>query len=198
MTRTTDDGRRTVLKVAGATAGAIAGVAGFGQVSGDEHGEDDTEHGDDDGEPGSDGEAGSDPNGAGIEPGAGLVTVEGGETVAGTVERIEAAIEEGPPQLVATIDHAANAESVGEELRETTLILFGAPELGTPVMQESQTAGIDLPQKLLVWCDEHGQVQVTYNDPLAVLVGRHGVSESEAIEAMSEALAGFAAAGAGE
>ncbi|WP_331236488.1 DUF302 domain-containing protein [Natronorarus salvus] len=195
MTRTTDDGRRTVLKIAGATAGAIAGLAGFGQVSGDEHEEDDTEHGDDEGEPEGDEEAGSDPEGAGIERGAGLVTVDGGETVAGTVERIEAAIEDGPPQLVATIDHAANAETVGEELRETTLILSGAPELGTPVMQESQTAGIDLPQKLLVWCDEHGEVRVTYNDPLEVLVARHEVPE---IEAMNEALAGFAAAGAGE
>ncbi|GEM_PF-1068413 len=187
MTRDTDDGRRTVLKIAGATAGAIAGLAGFGQVSGDEHDESESDEG-----------AGSDPNGAGIEPGAGLVTVDGGETVAGTVERIEAAIEDGPPQLVATIDHAENAESVGEELRETTLLLFGAPEIGTPVMQENQTAGIDLPQKLLVWCDEDGDVRITYNDPVELLVGRHGVSESEAIEAMSEALAGFAAAGAGE
>lgn len=172
MSRDTDSNRRTVLKLAGLTAGGVAGVAGLGGVGAADDGD------------------GSEDDG--------LVTVEGGETVSGTVERIEAAIEEAPPELVTTFDHAANAESVGEELRETTLILFGAPAVGTPVMQENQTAGIDLPQKLLVWCDEDGQTQITYNDPEWNLVERHGVSSSESIEQMSEALANFAAAGAGD
>lgn len=126
------------------------------------------------------------------------MTVEGGDTVGETVQRITEAIEQGPPELITTFDHSANAESVRKDLRKTTLILFGAPEVGTPVMQENQTAGIDLPQKLLVWCDENGQTQITYNDPAWNLVERHGVSQSESIEAMSEALANFAAAGAGE
>ncbi|MFC6904491.1 DUF302 domain-containing protein [Halalkalicoccus tibetensis] len=172
MSRNTDDDRRTVLKLAGLTAGGVAGVAGLGGIGAADEGDESEEDG--------------------------LVTVEGGETVAGTVERIEAAIEEEPPELITTFDHAANAESVREELRETTLILFGTPEVGTPIMRENQAAGIDLPQKLLVWCDEEGQVQITYNDPEWNLVERHGVSRSEEIEAMSEALANFAAAGAGE
>lgn len=168
MTRETDDGRRTVLKLAGLSAAGVGSLAGLGGTAAASDADD------------------------------GLITVEGGETVAGTVERIEAAIEEGPPELITTFDHAANAESVGEELRETTLILFGTPEVGTPIMQENQMAGIDLPQKLLVWCDEDGQVQITYNDPEWNLVDRHNVSESEQIEMMSEALANFAAAGAEE
>lgn len=178
MSRETDSDRRTVLKLAGLTAGGVAGVAGFGQAAAD---------GDDHGDGG---------NHDGGDTDDGLVTVEGGETVAGTVERIENAIEEGDPELVTTFDHAENAASVGEELRETTLILFGAPAVGTPVMQENQTAGIDLPQKILVWCDEDGRTQITYNDPEWNLVERHGVSRSESIEMMSEALANFAAAGA--
>jgi uncharacterized protein (DUF302 family) len=171
-----------VLKTAGLTAAVVGGVTGAGVVAGDDHddGEDATEDdGDDDTEDG-------------------LVTVEGGETVAETVDRIEAAIEEGDPELLTTIDHAANAADAGMELRETTLILFGAPAVGTPMMQENQAAGIDLPQKLLVWCDDEGQVHITYNDPEWNLVERHGVSRSESIEMMSEALANFAAAGADE
>lgn len=172
MTRNADSDRRTVLKLAGLTAGGAAGVAGFGGIGAADEGDGSEEDG--------------------------LVTVGGGETVEGTVERIEAAIEAGSPKLITTFDHAENAASVDEELRETTLILFGTPAVGTPIMQENQTAGIDLPQKLLVWCDEDGQVQVTYNDPEWNLVERHGVSRSEEIVAMSEALANFAAAGAGE
>lgn len=180
MSRETDSDRRTLLKLAGLTAGGVAGVTGIGGVAAAEHDEADAEEGESDQDGGDDG----------------LVTVEGGDTVAGTVERIEAAIEEAPPELVTTFDHAENAESVGEKLRETTLILFGAPAVGTPVMQENQTAGIDLPQKILVWCDEDGRTKITYNDPEWNLVERHGVSRSESIEAMSEALANFAAAGA--
>ncbi|MEM4780990.1 MAG: DUF302 domain-containing protein [Halalkalicoccus sp.] len=191
MSRETDSDRRTLLKLAGLTAGGVAGIAGFGQASADEHDEDDSDRDGESDDADHDG-------GEGDTDGDGLVTVEGGETVAETVERIEAAIEEGPPQLVTTFDHAENAASVGEELRETTLILFGAPAVGTPIMQENQTAGIDLPQKILVWCDEDGQVQITYNDPEWNLVQRHGVSRSESIEQMSEALANLAAAGAGE
>jgi uncharacterized protein (DUF302 family) len=184
MSRETDNDRRTVLKLAGLTAGGVAGVAGFGQAAADENEGDG--HGDGDDHDGGD------------ENDDGLVTVEGGDTVEETVERIENAIDEGDPELVTTFDHAENAASVGEELRETTLILFGAPAVGTPIMQEKQTAGIDLPQKILVWCDEDGRTKITYNDPEWNLVERHGVSQSEEIEMMSEALANFAAAGAGD
>lgn len=173
MLEKTDSNRRTILKISGLTAAGVGGIASFGGAATEDEAPEET-HED------------------------GLVTIEGGDTVAGTVEQIEAAINEGDPELITTFDHAANAESVDEELRETTLILFGAPAVGTPVMQESQTAGIDLPQKILVWCDDEGQVQITYNDPMWNLVERHDVSPSEEIKMMSEALANFAAAGAGE
>lgn len=64
------------------------------------------------------------------------MTVEGGETVSGTVECIENAVEKGGPTIIAKVDHAENAASIGEDLRETVLIIFGAPEVGTPVIQE--------------------------------------------------------------
>jgi uncharacterized protein (DUF302 family) len=125
----------------------------------------------------------------------GLVTVEGGEHVPGTVERIEDAIEEAGLLHVATIDHAENAASVGEELRPTTLLIFGNPEVGTPLMQENQSIGIDLPQKLLVWEGPEGEVNVTYNDP-EYLAARHGLEENdETIGMIAEALAGLAESG---
>jgi uncharacterized protein (DUF302 family) len=125
----------------------------------------------------------------------GLVTVEGGERVPETVERIEGAIEKAGLLHVATIDHAENAASVGEELRPTTLLIFGNPEAGTPLMQENQSIGIDLPQKLLVWEDSDEGVNVTYNDP-EYLAARHDLEENdETIEMIAEALAGLAESG---
>jgi uncharacterized protein (DUF302 family) len=67
-------------------------------------------------------------------------------------------------QVVAELDHQANAASVNMELRPTKLIIFGNPKLESPLIQNSQTAGLDLPQKMLVWEDENGQVNISYND----------------------------------
>lgn len=131
----------------------------------------------------------------------GLVTVESVNDAAQTVENIEGAVEEQGLNLVATVNHSENAASVGEELPPTTLVIFGNPEAGTPLMQSSQTAGIDLPQKMLVWEDENGQVNVSYNGP-EYLVDRHGLEGvDEQIEMVSgalEMLAGNATGAGGE
>ena len=88
---------------------------------------------------------------------SGLVSVKSSHDVARTVERLEAALKEKDVALVAKVDHAAGAARIGEKLRPTVLLVFGNPKLGTPLLQCAQTAGIDLPQKALVWQDEKGQ-----------------------------------------
>ncbi|MFC7082366.1 DUF302 domain-containing protein [Halorussus caseinilyticus] len=147
--------RRRFLRAA--LAGASLTLAGTAAGQDDSDGEDDNEGNDSDG----------------------LVTVQSNESVGATVERIEEDIEDNDDLiLVTTVDHARNAQSAGLDLRPTTLILFGNPNLGTKLMQASQTAGIDLPQKLLVWQAEDGTVNVTYNDP-AWLADRHEVEGRE-------------------
>jgi uncharacterized protein (DUF302 family) len=120
---------------------------------------------------------------------AGLVTVSSDEDFDGTVERIRTSIEDSENlMLVTTVDHAENADSVGMELRPTTVILFGNPQIGTRLMRRSQSAGIDLPQKMLIWEAEDGSVNVTYNDPEWV-AERHEVEASQMlIQQVSTAL----------
>lgn len=81
-----------------------------------------------------------------------------------TWERLVAAIERSPANIAFTVDHSANAQQAGLSLPPTRLVVFGNPVLGTPLMQVSPTAGIDLPLKILVWKDDNGSVQVTTND----------------------------------
>lgn len=107
----------------------------------------------------------------------GLVTVTSDQGFDATVNRISSDIESSPLQLMATVDHAENAEAVDMELPPTTLLLFGNPQMGTALMQKSRTVGIDLPQKMLVWEDD-GQTKVTYNDP-EYLAQRHGIEGEE-------------------
>ena len=77
------------------------------------------------------------------------------------------------------------------------LIVFGNPNAGTPLMQEQRSIGIDLPQKYLVWKDNSGNVNITYNDPFA-LADRHSIkNQDERLTTIAGALNNFARAGAG-
>ena len=51
--------------------------------------------------------------------------------------------------VFARIDHAAGAAEAGLDLRPTEVIIFGNARGGTPLMQASQTTGIDLPLRRL-------------------------------------------------
>ena len=122
----------------------------------------------------------------------GLVTVDSVYGVDETTDRLESTLRDRGLIVVARVDHAANARRVGKELRPTQLLIFGNPQLGTELMQSRQTAGIDLPQKLLVWEDAAGQAHVTYNDP-QYLAQRHGIEgEDQALAMISNALNGLA------
>ena len=95
--------------------------------------------------------------------------------------RLRSAIDGNPNlRIIAELDHQANAASVDLELRPTRIIIFGNPNLGTPLMQNAQTTALDLPQKMLVWTDAEGVGHVSYNDP-AFLVERHGITENEEV-----------------
>jgi uncharacterized protein (DUF302 family) len=129
----------------------------------------------------------------------GLVTIRSARSVAETIERLVSAVTSRGMTVFAQIDHAAGAARMGMELRPTVLVIFGNPMGGTPLMQDRQTAGIDLPVKALAWEDAAGAVWLTYNDP-RWLAGRHGLGAASAvavaaIEAGMAAVAGEAAGG---
>jgi uncharacterized protein (DUF302 family) len=93
--------------------------------------------------------------------------------------------------VFAVIDHAKGAASVGAELPPTTLVIFGNPKVGTPLMKCSRTAAIDLPQKMLIWTDDSGQTWLAYNDPV-YMAKRHDVKGcDEAIKKVTGALGKF-------
>lgn len=187
--------RRTVLQGVGALlgAGALASTAGADDDDHDEEyeGDHDDEH-EEESEEGDDGQFC-------LPEQDGLVTVSGGESFEETVSAIGGAIEaQEDLMLIAEVDHAENAASVGEDLRPTTLFIFGNPKAGTPLMQETQAVGIDLPQKILVWCDEDNETNVTYNDP-EYLAARHELEENDEILGMvGEALAMLAESAHGD
>jgi len=91
-----------------------------------------------------------------------------------TMDRLQAAVEGAGATVFARVDHASGAASVDMELRPTELLIFGNPKLGTPAMQDNQTAGLDLPLRVLAYADAEGVVHVTYHAP-ASLAETHGL-----------------------
>ena len=125
----------------------------------------------------------------------GLVTLESAFSASATIDRLVDAVGVAGLLVFSRIDHAKGAADVGAFLRPTQLLVFGHPRGGTPLMQERQTAGIDLPLKALAWEDENGRVWLTY-DTGQWISTRHGLGEqsSTAVAAIDAGLAKLAAA----
>ncbi len=123
----------------------------------------------------------------------GLVAVKSAHSPKATLDRFEATAKERGLMVFARIDHAAGAQKVGKTLRPTELLIFGNPQGGTPLMECAQSAGIDLPLKVLVWEDAQGQSWLGYNDP-AWLAQRHGAASCPVVENLKKALSGLAEA----
>ena len=105
-----------------------------------------------------------------------------------TMERLESEISAKGMKVFARVDHAAGAADAGLFLRPTDLIIFGNARAGTPLLQASQTVGIDLPLKALVWQDEAGKTWLSYYEPNWI-IGRHDLAiEAEVIDKMTVAL----------
>jgi uncharacterized protein (DUF302 family) len=96
-----------------------------------------------------------------------------------TLDRLVAALNEKGIKPMARVDHAAAASAVDLELRPTQVLLFGNPQLGTRLMQSDQTAGLDLPMRVVAWEDEDGVTWLGYHAPQEMVdrFGLQGVTE---------------------
>lgn len=95
---------------------------------------------------------------------SGITTKISPRSFADTVSRLTNLISAKGMKLFATIDQRAEARGAGLDLRDTTLVIFGSPVAGTPVMAAAPLAALDLPLKVLLWAD-NDQVKVSYPAP---------------------------------
>lgn len=123
----------------------------------------------------------------------GLVSMQSHVSARETLTHFLAALAARKLIVFAHVDHAAGAASVGLPLRPTEVVIFGNPKGGTALMQDQQSAGIDLPLKALVWEAADGTVWLTYNNP-AWIAQRHdiGAASAAAVKAMAALLTAIA------
>ncbi|KRR18728.1 DUF302 domain-containing protein [Bradyrhizobium retamae] len=111
----------------------------------------------------------------------GIITKSSNHSVKDTISRFGAAVKsrEGAGFIVFTeIDHAAAGKKFGIDMRPRTVLIFGNPKLGTPVMAKTPLLAIDNPPKALVWEDDQGKVWLSYNSAdylYKTIYPRHGL-----------------------
>ncbi len=121
----------------------------------------------------------------------GVITVQSDFGVAETADRLENILKEKGMTIFNRIDHSEGARSVGIDLRDTILLIFGNPKVGSPLMKCQQIAALDLPQKALIWKDDEDAVFVSYNAP-AYIQMRHNISGcGEVLAKIEKALSSF-------
>jgi uncharacterized protein (DUF302 family) len=94
----------------------------------------------------------------------GMIAYTSDTDFATTLARVEPAVKARGLFVMRVLDHAVGAAKFDRVLSPNSVVLFGNPKVGSQVMRCAPRAGIDLPQKLLVW-EEDGTVVVAYNDP---------------------------------
>lgn len=126
----------------------------------------------------------------------GMINVQSRHNVNETADRLERILKDKGMTVFNRVKHSEGAAGAGIELRDTELVIFGNPKVGSPLMKCEQSVAIDLPQKALIWKDSHSRVWISYNDP-KYIKKRHGISGcEEVISKIDKALAGITAAAA--
>lgn len=95
-------------------------------------------------------------------------TVESRYSFAQTVQRLHAAVTERGMTVFAVIDHQAAAQKDGLSMQPATVIVFGTPKAGTPLMVKDSAFALQLPLRVLV-TETDGKVQVVYPSTHALI-----------------------------
>jgi len=110
----------------------------------------------------------------------GLIKKESPFGVTETLDRLENVLENKGFTIALRWNHGERASGVDIPLRDTELLIFGNPKVGSHLMTSAQTAAIDLPMKAVAWSDAQGNVWLGYNDP-AYIAERHGIDDREEV-----------------
>ena len=117
--------------------------------------------------------------------------------VAEAVTRLADAVEAAGARVFSVVNFAEGAASVGQELRPTTLVIFGSPKIGAAALQDGQTMAMELPLKILIYEDAAGDVWLMHDDPLET-APMHGLTaDNPAVQNMRAALDRMAAVASG-
>jgi len=107
-----------------------------------------------------------------------------------TVENFQKIVTSKGLKVFTTINHQENAKKVGMKFNESQLIIFGNAKLGTLLMGEDVTVGLDLPLKVLVYKDKDSKVKIAYRNG-TWLAQKHTINAKKKIAKVNGAMDKF-------
>jgi uncharacterized protein (DUF302 family) len=109
------------------------------------------------------------------------------DDVATVIDRLERAVEAAGATVLARLDHRENAASVDMEMPPATVLIFGNPKLGTPMMRAAPSMAVSLPVKVAAYVGDDGVTKVIYRD-MVDLGALHGATDMVPFERANAAL----------
>ena len=104
-----------------------------------------------------------------------------------TVQKIKKIVTKKGLHVFAIINHSANAKIVKMKLNKSKIIIFGNAKLGTALMQQDMTVGLDLPLRILVYRGNDGKVKMAYRDA-SWLADKHMLNAAKKIVKINNAM----------
>ena len=96
-----------------------------------------------------------------------------------TVTMLEETLKSKGMPVFAKIDHQSAAKQVGMEMQPATVIVYGNPKIGTPLMAKDSSLALQLPLKVLVTESKKGMVEVMLNTADQQVVAHSDTAYSE-------------------
>ena len=94
-----------------------------------------------------------------------------------TIDLLAAAIAAAGLILFNRIDHDAGARDHGLDMPRTTVLTYGHPNGGTPIMLAAPLAALDLPLRVLIRLRDDGKTVIAFH-PVEAMLRRAGVPEA--------------------
>jgi uncharacterized protein (DUF302 family) len=116
-----------------------------------------------------------------------IIVKESSCSVDETAENIKRIVQEKGLSVFALINHHGNAKMVDMKLNESKMVIFGNAKLGTALMQQDMTVGLDLPLRILVYRDSDSKVKMAYRDG-SWLADKHIVNAPKKVEKINNSM----------
>ena len=91
-------------------------------------------------------------------------------------KNLRQALQKRDLKLFTVVDHGEGAMSVGMDIGQSKLFIFGNPKSGTPLMMESREMGLELPMKILVFENKQGEIGLRRTD-IKALADQYSLSD---------------------
>jgi uncharacterized protein (DUF302 family) len=104
-----------------------------------------------------------------------------------TVERLQDSIETAGARVFGVVDFGGGIRSIGEDVGEVQLVIFGDPHIGAEALSADRMAALDLPGKVLVYDTPEGSA-MAYQQPAEMLAKWDIPADDPLLDAISRTL----------